>query len=239
MVAGIIRIAGRFQGPTGSGHGGWTAHKVVAAIGQPATVAIRAPIPIETDLRLLREGDRWLLRDELVEEPVIVMEATRWEPDFPSTAPLSIDEAAAARQRFGAGGAAHPVPYCFSCGLQPDSMQVHAGPVGDGRFATDWRVPGWAVGPDGAVDEGAVWAAIDCTAAWYVGCSTTTKVAFTVQYAAEVLEPLDPEGRYALVGWEGDWNGGWNGRKRGAASAAFAADGSCVARSRSLWVAVA
>lgn len=116
-------------------------------------------------------------------------------------------------------------------------MRVHAGPVGDGRFACDWKVPDWAVNADGSVDDGALWGAIDCTAAWFVSLSDGPRLAYTVQFAAEVLEPLDPGAEYSLVGWSGGGDHRWEGRKRGAASAAFAEDGACVARSVSFWVA--
>ncbi len=116
-------------------------------------------------------------------------------------------------------------------------MRVHAGPVGDGRFATDWQVPQWAA-QDGALADGAMWAALDCTAAWFVGLSDGLRVAYTVQYAAEVLTPIEADETYALVGWGGDGGAGWDGRKRSAAAAAFTADGECVARASSFWIAV-
>ena len=60
------------------------------------------------------------------------------------------------------------------------------------------------------------------------------RTAFTVQLAVDVLEPLRPATAYSLV----SWGGAWDGRKRAGASAAFAADGTLVARSSSFWVAV-
>ncbi len=233
-----IRIDSRFQGPSGSGQGGWTAAQLAAATGWPATVAIKAPIPIGVDLDVVAADEVLRLLDSTGGDPRLILEATRWQPEFAATAPVSIAAAAAARGRFPAPGDLHPVPHCFSCGLQPGSMQVHAGPLEDGRFATDWWVPDWATDGGGAVDEGVLWAALDCTAAWFACYDGGRRTAYTVQLAVEVTEPLKPGAAYALVAWSGDWALGWNGRKRGASSAAFAADGTCVARSRSLWIAV-
>jgi hypothetical protein len=228
-----IRIGAWFQGPTGVGQGGWTAHRFASRLTGPVTTAIRAPIPLETDLDVLAVDGRW----ELVGPAGTVhMVADAWEPAFAATDAIEIDEAVDARRRFGELVTDHPVPFCFSCGIQHDSMNVHAGPLGDDRFASDWTVPDWAVGADGSIDSGALWAAIDCCAAWWVGFSRDCRVAYTVQFAVEELHPLEPGATYALVGWAGDANPEWDGRKRHAASAAFDADGRCVARSVSLWV---
>jgi hypothetical protein len=49
-----IRIGEWFQGPTGSGQGGWTSQRFLAAVSsvcaEPVTAAIRAAIPLEIDL---------------------------------------------------------------------------------------------------------------------------------------------------------------------------------------------
>ncbi len=252
-----VRIPHWFQGPTGSGQGGWTTARFVDIIGQPATVAIRAPIPLDTDLTVVSVEtgpgpQRWQLIDnsrsatstnsDSDPTPSVIMEAERWDPNFTTTSAVGIEEARAARKRFPVREADHPVPHCFSCGTQHDSMGVQAGPLPDGRYATDWQAPEWSVGVDGSVDGAVLWAALDCTAAWYVGYEGGNRPAFTVQYAVEVSEAVTPNETYALVAWgtaTGDsTNTGWDGRKRAGASAAFNKDGACIARSRSLWVAV-
>ena len=123
-------------------------------------------------------------------------------------------------------------------GSGADAMGVQASPLPDGRFATDWTVPAWAARPDGSVEPGVVWAAVDCTAAWWVTMSDQPRTALTAQLTVEVLEPLEVGATYALVGWGGAGPGGWDGRKRHAASAAFDRDGRCVARSSSFWLSV-
>ncbi len=234
-----IRIPHWFQGPTGSGQGGWTTARFIDIIGQPSTVAIRSPIPLDTDLVVeeIKPGQRWNLLDPTTSPATVVMQAQRWEPEFFSTTALSIVDAQAARANFPGDDHTHPVPHCFSCGLEDDSMRVHAGPTGDGRFATDWTPPAWATGVDGSVDGAVLWAALDCAAAWFVGYEGRRRPAFTVQYAVEVAKAIQPGEQYALVAWGGDTNDRWDGRKRAGASVAFDANGLCIARSRSLWVA--
>lgn len=241
MTAGL-QIDRRFQGPTGSGQGGWTAHRFVTAVGRSLAVSIRAPIPLGTQLAVVHdstEDEPWRLVAGGERTDATIMTGSSAAPIDVSTSPVSLGAAAAARQGFAGLVAEHPVPECFSCGLGGDSMQVHAAPLDDGtgRYASDWTVPDWAVSPQG-VDEGVVWAALDCAAAWYVCTSQGERTAFTVQYQVEMLAELTPGESYALVSWPGDAPDHWEGRKRRAASVAFAADGRCVAKSTSLWVAV-
>lgn len=233
-----LRIGGWFQGPTGSGQGGWTAHRFTEQIDQPVSTAMRAPVPLDTDLRINRDGDEWSLVDESGADPVTIMVARPWEPEFADTESVGVADARAARARFSQFVREHPVPYCFSCGVQHDSMNVHAGPLGDGRFAADWRAPDWAIDSSGAVDLGALWAALDCAAAWYVSYSKEQRSPVTAQFAVEVTGPIEPDTTYSLVSWSGDRPAEWDGRKRHGASVAFGPDGTCVARSVSFWIAL-
>ena len=197
--------------------------------------------------------DMWREVESFVEERVRQCSA-----GLPQLVVVLVDDARRARERFEWAPSEHPVPHCFSCGVGPDSMGVRAGPVdhpddrhdrhdrderdvpaAGGRYATDWAPPPWSVSADGAVDAGVLWAALDCTAAWYACGSDDRRVAVTVRYAVDVSRPLDPAGRYALVAWPGGGAPGGVGRKRSAASAAFAEDGTCVATAESLWVSVA
>ncbi len=117
-------------------------------------------------------------------------------------------------------------------------MGVHAAPIADGRWATDWSPPDWSVDDSGAVDDGVTWAALDCTAAIYACADGEQRRAFTVQFAVDQLAPIRPGETYAIVAWQGTGAPGWDGRKRTAASAAFDSAGECVARSVSFWVSV-
>ena len=231
-----INIKSWFQGPTDSGQGGWTAHRFVRAISEPVTVAVKRPIPLEVDLTITAAEHGWhLIYPREPDQPFMV--ATMWTPDYAKTDPVSLADAADARTRFPLHDD-HPVPVCFSCGANADSMQVHSGPLPDGRWATDWTVPEWAVDADGNVDEGALWAAIDCAQGWYVGNAGGRRHAVTVQLAVEVITPIEAQTSYSLVTWNGTYPETWDGRKRGAGGAVFASDGTCVARSSSFWIAI-
>lgn len=218
------------------GQGGFTCQQFAEAIGEPVTVALRSRIPLETDLDVVRHEDRWHLVNPS-EPDTVILEATRWDADCASGDTVTIDDAAAARDAFPLTADAHPAPHCLSCGLQDRSLRVHAGPLGDGRWATPFRIPEWSL-VDGAVDPSLLWMAMDCSCGWYISHSgPNRRQAVTVQFAVDVHEPIAPETDYALVAWNGDYDAGWDGRKRGAAAALFDSSGTQVASSRSFWVA--
>jgi len=231
-----VRVPTERQGQTGMGQGGFTSHQFHEAIGEPTTFALRSPIPLETDLHVVQDGDRWHLVDP-ADPSTVIMEATRWDASYPSGNAVSIDDAAAAREAFPLAGESHPAPHCMSCGVHDRSLNVHAGPLGDGRWASPLRMPEWSL-IDGEVDLSLVWMAMDCSCGWYISHSgPDQRKAVTVQFAVDVHEPIFPETDYALVAWNGDYDAGWDGRKRGAAAALFDAAGKQVASSRSFWVA--
>lgn len=235
-----IRIGQRHEGLTGLAHGGWTASQMSKHIGEQVNVAFRSPIPIETDMTLVDNGDQtWRLFDPTAPDTTI-LDAVQWTPDVPGTDPVSIAEATEATSRFPLGRDQHPAPRCLSCGYHDESLGIMSGPLDDGRWATVWRPTGWALDDDGAVDPGALWASMDCAAGWYVSCEGAThRPTVTVQLAVETYAPLIADTDYALVTWNGDYEPAWDGRKRGACGALFDAAGTLVADARSFWVAMA
>ena len=224
------------QGQTGMGQGGFTCHQFVEAIGEPVTVALRSPIPLETGLDVVHLDDCWHLVDPS-DPGTVILEATRWDVDYPSTNAVTIEEAAVAREAFPLTADTHPAPHCMSCGLGEHSLHVHAGPLGDGRWATPFRLPNWSL-IDGEVDMSLLWMAMDCSCGWYISHSGPEhRQAVTVQFAVDVHHQITPETNYALVAWHGDYAPTWDGRKRGAAAALFDPSGTCVASTRSFWLA--
>lgn len=231
----VVHIPERFQGPTGQGQGGWSASRLAAHMPGLATVRLAAPVPLDRDLHVLDTAGGVDLVDP--ETGRTLMEARPWTPDVPATSPVTLADAAAARARCPFANESHPVPLCFSCGLHPLSMRTHAGPLGDGRVATDWRPPAWAADAGGGVDPGVIWGALDCTSGFYVALDGAEPIVFTAQYAVDIVRPLEPGRAYALVGWSGEAPAAWARRKRCAAAAAFDDEGRLVAYARSLWIA--
>lgn len=233
MSHATVTIPRWAQGRIGWGQGGWTSGRFRDAIGQPVSIRFHAPTPIDQELTVLEDGDGWLL----VLGETTIMSATRTMPEFATTEPVTVEAAADAKTRFP-GFVEHGAPNCRSCGLGPESMGVHAGPLDDGtgRFATSWVAP--TVGPWGeGIPDALVSMALDCSAAFYVGYTPIRQEAVTAQLTFETLVPIVAGDTYAIVAWDGRWAGGWDGRKRGAASCMFDAQGSVVAQADSFWVA--
>jgi hypothetical protein len=230
------------QGRAGLGQGGYACAMFEAAIGLPVSISLRGPIPLETEMVIISLDEGWELRHD----DRVVMSASPRSIDFASTTPVTIAEAAAARERFPVTAHDHNAPHCLSCGFGERTMRIWPGLLDDHahgdrrtiRVATDWVPPTWAGDDDGFVNEALVWMALDCTSAFFVGQHPEPRQALTVQYAVDVMEPVRVGESYAVVGFDGNWPGGWDGRKRGAGSCVFASDGRQIARSDSFWVSI-
>ncbi|MCP4225994.1 MAG: hypothetical protein GY773_21875, partial [Actinomycetia bacterium] len=92
-----IRVDRQFEGPPGTGQGGWTAWCFADKLDGPVTIALRAPIPLDTDLQIAEHDDRWSLFHERDGDRTTVLEAERWVPHFTDTEPVSVTEAGLAR----------------------------------------------------------------------------------------------------------------------------------------------
>lgn len=224
------------QGRPGLGQGGYTSAQFEAAVGQPITISLKAPIPLETELSVDAVEGGWELR----QDDTVIMTAVPSEISYADTPAVGLDAAADARTRFPVSPDEHNARNCLSCGFGERTMEVWPGLLDDGtgRVASDWHPPAWAGDDNGLVDPGLIWMALDCTCGFYVGQYPERRNALTVQYAVEVLQPVQVGHSYVVVGFDGNWPGGWDGRKRGAGSCVFDADGAVVARSDSFWVSV-
>lgn len=208
-------VPARFNGPPGSGHGGysaWVASRYVDAAA--VEVRLRKPPPLEQPMEVLREGGTVLVSDVLEARPAALDIAA---PAFlaPGDAARHVDPSLWAQET-------HPFPTCFACGpLRDDGLRLFPGPVGDGRFATDWTA---------VADPAMVWAALDCpSCAPLFGGRTSPIVlaSFTVQ-----LHSLPDAQPHTIVSEMVEQDG----RKHTAVVALYAADGELRALGRALWI---
>ncbi|MEU5905925.1 hypothetical protein [Micromonospora sp. NPDC047527] len=151
-----MRIESRYNGPTGSGNGGWSAGVFAAAAGAagPVEVTLRRPPPLETTLSLV-DGE---VRDPAGELVAEVRPAGDVDAVVP---PVDRETALAAATRYP-GLVEHPFPGCYVCGPQrADGLRIFPGRLADGRTAAPFRVPE-------QVSGATVWAALDCPGGWTV-----------------------------------------------------------------------
>lgn len=220
-------IESRFNGPAGSGNGGYTAGLVAARLDGAAAVEVtlRAPPPLETPLRVAGAG----AGIEVYAGERLVAAAAPVAADALGEPPphVGFAEAAGASQAYP-GFVDHPFPTCYVCGPRRpagDGLGIYPGPVGPGRTAAVWRVPE-------GVSPPTVWAALDCPGGWAI--IGPGRPYLLGRIAAQVRRVPAAGSRCvvtgALVSTEG--------RKALVRTALYTADGELLAVARAIWIAI-
>src|SRR4051794_7015358 len=226
-----VVIARRFNGPPGSGHGGYSAGSAAALIDAPAVqVTLRRPPPLDTPLAVER-------RDgvaALVGADGVVAEAEPATLALDGPDPVGMEEARAASEHF-AWRQGHPFPTCFGCGPErdpADALRLFTGPVGDGRFAVPWTPAEWTGGA--AVEPVFAWAALDCPSA--APAHGTISAPVVLGRLTVVLEgPIRVGAPHVIQSWMERQDG----RRRHTAVSIHTSEGERRAYGRAVWVELA
>jgi hypothetical protein len=214
-----VTIAARFNGPPGSGNGGYCAGVFAfgaAGAADPIEVTLRKPPPLDRPLSVV-DGD--------VREPDGTLIATV-APGAPVTGtvpPVPRDVALDAARSYD-GFAGHPFGSCYVCGPdRADGLRIFPGRLADGTTAAPWTVPG-DVGPE------TVWAALDCPGGWTVlGPGRACVLGRIAVHTAELPKPgSECVVRGALVAT--------SGRKSLVHTTLYGPDGAELARARATWI---
>jgi hypothetical protein len=230
-----VVVARQFRGPPNSGNGGYVCGLLGKEFAGPATVALRALIPLDVALRLGRTAGAVRLTGTdgtLIAEAVAAVSAL---PDPP--APPSLAEARAA-------GARCPViekpfhPPCFTCSSvreDGDGLRVLPGQIDGappGHIACVWTPHRSFADATDRVPAEIVWAALDCpgSLAWIVKSGTGAGLLGTM--TGEVRR-LPRAGESTIVT---AWPMERNGRKFIAGVALFDAEGALMARGSQIWI---
>jgi hypothetical protein len=220
-----IRIERRYRGPDESGNGGYTCGLVAALLEGDAEVTLRLPPPLETPLRVERDGD--IVR--VLDADALVAEARPAALELEAPEPVSFDVAAELSEARG-DDPDHPFPHCFVCGpaREPgDALRLRPAPVGDGRVAAVW-VPT----EEQARRPELVWAALDCPGAFAVDPDLDRGVSVLGRLTAHVEATPEPGERCVVVGWPL----GEDGRKRFAGTALFGEGERLLGLARATWI---
>jgi hypothetical protein len=228
-----IRIPRRFNGPLGSGNGGYCSGVVAGFADGTVEVSLRRPVPLDTPLEIRRGEDGSVLAvdgDELVAEG---RPAPELALDVPAA--VSLAEARAARSRYR-GLATGPFANCFVCGrAREDAFDVQAGCV-EGRdvVASPWTPAEWTADESGAVRPEIVWAVLDCPTyfATYVDVPDPLPPAVLARFAARIDAPVPAGDDHVVIGWPTETDG----RKRRAGSAVMSSDGELLAVAEALLI---
>jgi len=220
-----IVVAERFNGPPGSGNGGYVCGTLAALVGT-GPVAVRLLRPPRLGVPHAVDGGR------LLDGDAVVAEAAVWTDDRPDLPPAVLDaDAEAASQRF-AGYDLHPFPSCFGCGTdREDGLRIFPGPVaGTTSVAAPWR-PGPTLAVTGSIPAPVVWTALDCPGGWAIAGSAVVVLGTMV---GQTLRSVCPGDELVVTAAPA----GVQGRRRYAVSAVRTTTGELVAWSRQTWVEV-
>jgi hypothetical protein len=219
-----MEIPARFNGPPGSGNGGWSAGAFAVAAGadadgRPFEVTLRVPPPLATPLDMA--GGRVTDGAALVAEVAPVGDAGVGVP------PVPLSEAVAAAGAYP-GFTDHPFPTCYVCGperAEGDGLRIFPGRVADGRTAAPWTVPG-----DVRVET--MWAALDCPGGWSV---LHPGRVYVLGRIAVAVRALPPPGAICVVVGAVEATAG---RKAVVYSSVYGPGGARLATARATWVAM-
>jgi hypothetical protein len=224
-VAPVV-VRRRYNGPPGSGNGGWTAGLVASLVDSPqgTVVTLRVPPPLETPLepRPLRSGIGVYAPDG-----TLVADAAPDPFDEPGVPVVPWDAALACGSTYP-GLREHPFPTCFVCGpdrAPGDGLRLFPGRLPDGRTATAWTVPG-------AVSAPLVWAALDCPGGWAIDLEARP---FVLGRLAVRVDALPRPGEHCVVMGEPVDR---DGRKARVRSTLYRPDGAVLATARAVWLAI-
>ena len=225
-----IHIPSRFNGPRGSGNGGYSAGLVAGLLGGEAEVNLRRPVPLDTALQVVRDADDAV---QVLDGNALVADGQAAEVDLDPPPQVSLPEARLGAQHYR-GSSENIFCRCFVCGkAREDSFEVFAGPV-DGRqlVATTWTPPSWAADPAGQVRPEFVWAALDCPTYFAAYMGEETAVSFLVRFNVRIEAEIAASTEQIVVAWPAESTG----RKRQAGSALLSPEGETLAVASALMV---
>lgn len=225
-------IERRFRGPPESGNGGYSCGVLGVQMPGPAEVTLRIPPPLDTELRLLREGER----ARLYAGETLVAEAEPATVDLEAPPPVGFEEAVKASRGYP-WFEGHPFPTCFVCGPERapgDGLRLLPGAV-EGRevAAAPWVPDPSVADAQGVVRPEIVWAALDCPSWFGMHCfHPFTGMALLGRLAARIDSRPRAGERCVVAGWFR----GREGRKIHTGAALFGEGGVLRAIGKSTWV---
>jgi hypothetical protein len=232
-------IPARFNGPPGSGNGGYSAGVFASQLGGAgrlgsdgtlggagrlggegiSEVTLRRPPPLDVELSIV---------DSSVVGPdgAVVAEVGPAEPVDAAVPPVGYADAVQASRGYE-GFADHPFPTCYGCGpARDDGLRIFAGRLSDGTTAAPWTVPN-------DVSIPVIWTSLDCSGGWtVVGAGRPYVMGRIAVDVARVPSPGEQcVVRGALASMEG--------RRATVHTTLYGPDGAELARARATWVAIA
>jgi hypothetical protein len=229
MTREQIEIPSRFNGPPGSGHGGYVSGRLAEVLVEPAEVTLRAPTPLDKPLDLEWNGGTAGLRDG----ETLIAEGRAIEPlELEIPAPVGLEEAERARSRYRSHVSFRT---CFVCGSsRTDAQRVYAGPVDDrSQAASPWTPADvWLDDGAGNVRPAFVWSVLDCPTYHGFFVDSEPGLAMLGRFAVRRIGPVRMGEPHVITAWRI----ARDGRKLLAGAALFTAEGGLRACARATMI---
>jgi hypothetical protein len=226
------RVASRFNGPPGSGNGGYTVGMVGKRLGPVVEVTLKRPIPMDETMQVVADpaGVAALLH---ADTEIASARVAELDLDIPEA--ITFAEAAAARANYP-GYQNHPFPNCYVCGTNRccgEGMCLFTGTVGEGVVASSWVPTAEFVTEEGIVAPELICAALDCPGAWSLIDRYSIEGQVVLGRMTYRLEqPIYAGERYVVMGWAT----GREGRKAFCGTAVYDARGEVCAAAGATWI---
>lgn len=162
-----VTIDAQFNGPPGSGHGGYVAGAFADLVTGGAEVTLRSPPPLDRSMAVTRDEGRTLIHDGVtlvgeVRQAALTLEV----PECPDLAAVK-----GAENRFNEFKK-DDFHRCFACGAgraEGDGLRLLTGPVeGSDVVAAHWVPHRSFADADGYVPARIMWSALDCPGVWSI-----------------------------------------------------------------------
>jgi hypothetical protein len=229
-----IVIDRRFNGPRLSGNGGYVAGMVARHVDADGAVEVtlRAPIPLDTPMRLTRNGDATHV---LKHREQLICEA---RPASLALDPPGLQDWATAERLSAGGGSPDETDFhwCLVCGrgrAVGDGLRVFGLRLDDRPMSLSLYHPHPVhAAADGRIDTAFLWGALDCPGAWAVQDPDAWQPAVTGRMTGRIFHRPAPGEACMVVGWKT----GAEGRKLFAGTALYTRAGTLCALASSTWI---
>ena len=237
----IIRAG--FNGPRLSGNGGYVAGLLAeryttafsggsGGSGGAVEITLRAPIPIETSITLVREDAAMTLRDG----DTLICEARAGKVDHLDPPKPPSDWNAVMRQdAVGGCGEGSDFQWCLVCGRSRgvgDGLRVFGSHSGSGASLSCYVPHANHADSDGRIRPEFLWGTLDCPGAWAAQDPDDIRPALTGRMTAKVFDRPRVGERCAVVGWRI----GAEGRKLYSGTALYTESGRLCALAHCTWI---
>ena len=231
MIEHEIVIGARFNGPPGSGNGGYSCAMLGQFIDGPSRVRLLSPPPLDKTLTAVVTDDG---RVELFDGDIKLATAAPEVLEIEIPPAPSLEQATRGRENFPFWED-HHIPGCFVCGTDrphPDGLDLQTGPVHDFNLvAAPWTPPPDLVDENGNALPEVVWSALDCPGC-YGALGDRQKWVLLGEMQAELYAPVPANETHVVYAWPL----GVDGRKNYGGVAVANQEGEVLAASLTNWI---